>query len=50
MTLIGRDFILFGSFQQLPGLGLAPLKGYFETTQRPSRAKTSPRAAVMKLQ
>ena len=50
MTLIWTDFILFGSFQRLPGLGLAPLKGYFETTQCPSRATTSPRAAVVKLQ
>ena len=53
MTLIWTDFILFGSSIIVlffsDSLVLAP-KGYFETTQCPSRATTSPRAVVVKLQ
>ena len=37
-TFIGKDTVLFLSFQQLPPLGLGPLKGYLTLTQRPSMA------------
>ena len=41
---------LFRSSQQLPRVRLEPLKGFFELTQRPSRALDSPRALLLELQ
>ena len=45
-----QDTYHFGYFQQLPCIGLRPLKGLFELTQRPSRALNSPHALLPELQ
>ena len=41
MTPCQGNTILFCSSQQLPQLHIGPLKGFFELTQRPSRALNS---------
>ena len=50
MTPSWGNTILFRSSQQLPRLRLGPSKGFFELTQRPSRALNSPRALLSELQ
>ena len=50
MTPHRGNNILFCSSQQLPCLRLGPSKGFFELTQRPSRALDLPRALLPELQ
>ena len=50
MTPCRGNTFLFRSSQQLPRLRLGPLKGFFELTQRPSRALDSPYALLPELQ
>ena len=50
MTPGRGNTIIFRSYQQLPGLCLGPLKGFFELTRRPLRAICLPRALLPELQ